>query len=170
MKNILLTTTFFIGLQVSAQNQNRVIYSYDHWVPQWIQNYQSELLNYSSQRIQPMTSGELSPSCRPVLQKALDRGTLDIRYVFGYFDDSATGENIIWDGVNWGRSPSLDGHTFEALRQSLTAPCTGDLVACGFKQYGSPASGSVTLEKYIKVYDQTLPVRLTLAYSSISQD
>lgn len=168
---LLLTIHVFAQAQSTslANKPTRVVYGYDYWVPQWIQNYQNELLNYRSSLVQPLSEDGF-PTCSPVLQKALNRGYIDIRYVFGYFDDSASGDFIQWDGENFGRSPSLDPATFEAFRKSLLAPCQGDLQACGFRQHGDPSNGSVTLEKKLLVHGSTVPVRLTVAYSSASQN
>lgn len=165
-----LALSFLILASASqAQNQSPVVYGYNYWAYQWIKEYQSELNKHVDQYGIHSYNQAGASTCSSMLQKAYNRGFIDIRYIFGYFDDSATGKDVIWEGINFGRSPSLDKPTFNGLRQILTEPCQGQLEACGFQQQGNPESGMVTLEKSIQLHGVKIPVRITLAYSSVSQ-
>jgi len=98
----------------------------------------------------------------------LDKGAMDVRYALGYFDDSQ-GIEILYDGKNYGLSPSLDIEVFYVLRDFLTKKCEGDRLVCGFKESGDPAQGRILLTKRVTLYGKEIPVTITLTQASASE-
>ena len=120
----------------------------------------------------PLPSSEetAADQCLPVYKNAIQNKVFDIRYALGYFDDSQ-GIDIIWNGQNWGISPSLDIGIFNSIIRVLTESCenSSQLDLCGFSLSGDPGSGKVTLEKQIKLIGNGVTARITLTQASASE-
>lgn len=137
------------------------IYGYDAYLPSIITSYQKDI----------QTSGKRDggPQCESMYQPMLQDGVLDVRYAFGYFDDSR-GVSIRWGGLNYGISPSLDLTVFEQFRKAVTSPCKiKQIRLCGFSQYGDSRSGKVILEKSMPIQGQDTLVRITMTYASVTE-
>lgn len=150
------------------------IYSYDYWFPRWISEYYALLETPSplelARRSDPVLQASFErQSCAPVLAKAVSRGQLDIRYALGYFDDSQ-GIDIVWDGINYGLSASLDIEVYHAMREALVQPCEGRRVTCGFKESGDPELGMTVYNKVMAISGKEVDVKITLTQASASNN
>lgn len=135
-------------------------YGYGFWAPKHIHDYLKLVDDHA-----PAQGGA---RCESMYTKALNKGVLDIRYALGYFDDS-TGVERIFQGINYGLSPSLDIEIFKALRKELTSRCWSRTKrACGFDESGDPKSGKVVLTKKIHLHGKTTLVKITLTQASAS--
>lgn len=151
---------FFALLLVSVANADggNGVYGYGYWMPKLISDY-LKVVDTNSPK-------EGADKCESMYSNVMSKGVIDIRYALGYFDDS-TGEERIWDGINYGLSPSLDIETFNALRKELTTRCWNrSLRACGFDESGDPKQGKVVLQKYVDLHGKKTLVRLTLTQAS----
>lgn len=152
---------FFALLIVSVANAEDGVYGYGYWMPQMVKDY-LKVVDANSPKEGPA-------KCENVYAKAMNKGVLDIRYALGYFDDS-TGEERVWNGINYGLSPSLDIEVFNALRKELTNRCWDrSLRTCGFDESGDPKSGKVVLQKYVDLHGKKTLVRLTLTQGSATE-
>lgn len=150
-----------LGFVLVASQAQAAIYNYDMYLPSHIQNY--------LQKINSDSPSEGQRSCEGNYTAIHEKGVYDIRYALGYFDDT-TGVERVEQGVNYGKSPSLDIAVFDALRAALTERCyTRGLRSCGFKESGDPKSGRVELRKYQKIQGKEVLVRLTLTQASASE-
>lgn len=158
MKNsfIILVTMLMVSVSHAAETG---VYGYGYWAPKFISDYLKQ--------VDSASPAEGQRSCESMYSKALNKGVLDIRYALGYFDDS-TGHDAIWNGINFGMSPSLDVDIFQAIRGQLGARCRGDLRLCGFKESGNPDSGKVVLQKNMNLQGRKILVRITLTQASAS--
>lgn len=160
--NFLMRNSMIVLMMVlmsSFSHADSGVYGYAYWGPKFVNDYLKELDATSPK--------EGQRSCESMYSRALNKGVLDIRYALGYFDDS-TGHDAIWNGINFGMSPSLDVDIFYALRGVLTSRCRGDLRFCGFKESSDPNSGVVVLQKKMKFQGRKILVRLTLSQASAS--
>lgn len=152
---------FFALFMASVANANDGVYGYGYYMPRMISDY-LKTVDQNSPKVGP-------DKCERVYTTAMNKGVLDIRYALGYFDDS-TGEERIWNNINYGFSPSLDIEVFEALRKELTSRCWNrSLRACGFDESGDPKYGKVVLQKYVDLHGKKTLVRLTLTQASASE-
>ncbi len=137
------------------------IFDYDIYLPQTIKAY-----------IRDMQSGsraEGSPQCEPMYRPMLKDGILDIRYAFGYFDDSQ-GKQLRWNGINYGISPSMDIVAFESLRQVLASRCTyRNMRLCEFQASGDQRMGKMIFEKEMEIQGEEVLVRITMTQGSVSE-
>lgn len=157
---ILLCSTAHAGV-------NDDIYAYKFRGQQLIKEY-AELIDASESSSLPIPGD--SNKCQPLYKNVLQNKVLDIRYALGYFDDSK-GTDIIWNGKNWGYSPSLDIGIFEGIRAALTESCRkkSQLHLCGFSEIGNASSGKVVLTKPIQLMGEDIQVRITLTHASASE-
>lgn len=152
---------FFALLVVSVANADDGVYGYGYWMPRMVSDY-LKVVDTNSPKVGP-------EKCERVYSNALNKGVLDIRYALGYFDDT-TGEERIWEGINYGISPSLDIETFHAVRKVLTTRCWDrSLRSCGFAESGDPKQGKVVLTKNIDLHGKKTLVRLTLTQGSATE-
>lgn len=152
---------FFALLVASVANADYGIYGYGYWMPRMVADY-LKVVDNNSPKVGP-------DKCERVYSNAINKGVLDIRYALGYFDDS-TGEERVWEGINYGLSPSLDIETFNAVRQVLTSRCWDrSLRSCGFSESGDPKQGKVVLTKNIDLHGKKTLVRLTLTQGSATE-
>jgi hypothetical protein len=169
MKYIFLMVVLFLSSISIAQEKARPkIYGYDYWAFKSANEYLMAL--DSSPAIQKMSEtkgGDLQ--CLPVFKNAIKNGILDIRYALGYFDDSQA-IDIMYDGFNYGLSPSLDIEIYHVLRRVLTAKCASKtLQLCEFKESGDPATGKVVLSKKVNLLGSEILAQMTLTYASASE-
>ena len=158
MKKLILSIFVFVFLN---QTQAASIYGYDSYLPYVISSYLKDIQNGSKR--------EGSPQCESMYEPMIHDGILDVRYAFGYFDDSR-GVKISWGGLNYGISPSLDLTVFESLRRSISGPCNiRGVRLCGFAEYGDSRMGKVVLEKRLMIKGQDTLVRITMTYASASE-
>lgn len=97
---------------------------------------------------------------------------IDIRYAFGYFDSSDHG-NTIYDGLDWGRSTSIDEGVALAVRGVMLDKCPNDARRlCEFQELTSLAdrlrNGETVLSRMMEVQGRQVEVRVTLSYASAS--
>ena len=163
------TSLFLIPSLHAEEKTKPKIYAYDYWayktahefIDQMDQN--TDIKQLSAQN----PNGDLQ--CMPVFKNSIKNGVLDIRYALGYFDDSQ-GIDIMYDGFNYGLSPSLDVEVFHILRRALTDTCdTPTKQLCGFKETGNPASGLVELSKNVNILGSNVLVKITLTHASASE-
>jgi hypothetical protein len=180
MKNIIFTglilsttlITFSASSQEAQPSSEKIrpkIYAYDYWAYQTANDFLNLIdKNPTIQKItQDNAGGDLQ--CMPVFKNAIKNGVLDIRYALGYFDDSQ-GIDIMYDGFNYGLSPSLDIEVFHVLRRLLTAPCdTPTKQLCNFQESGDPATGLVTLSKNVNILGAQVLAQMTLTHASASE-
>lgn len=136
------------------------IYNYYSYIPSRAKSYLAS--------IDQNAPAQGSPTCSPMYQRMLKDDVLDIRYALGYFDDS-TGEQRIFDGMNWGLSPSLDITIYEAMIKTLTSRCTGNLRVCGFDMQGVPENGRLVFHKHMNLHGRPVIVRITMTQASASE-
>lgn len=169
------TKLFFVTILLAATNAYADfagVYGYDYWIPIWIQEYVAELVKPSAlelaRQADPQLQASFNPQkCSPVFEKAFAKNQLDIRYALGYFDDS-NGEEQIWDGKNFGMSPSLDIDVYEALHLAITRKCEGSLVFCGFKVSGERVQGKTVYTKKVNILGREIVARFELTQASAS--
>ncbi|MBC7741699.1 MAG: hypothetical protein H7061_05865 [Bdellovibrionaceae bacterium] len=171
MKNKwLLALLSLVSIQASAGFTG--IYAYEHWFPIFTKDYFKLLEQPSPLEIARERRNEIyDPQvCAPMFAKSFAKGRLDVRYAFGYFDDSRTGEDVLWDGKSVGQSPSLDGETYFALRNALIEPCSGPRVTCGFREIGDPEVGDTTYVKQANILGRSIEIKLRLTHASASSN
>lgn len=153
---------FFALLVVSVANaKDYGVMGFGYWSPIRIQEYLTAV-----DKVAPVLGAQ---KCQNVYSNAVKKGVLDIRYALGYFDASQ-GQDVIWSGINFGLSPSLDIEVFNAIRKEFTKSCASkSLRTCGFIESGDPASGKVILQKHVKWYGAPVLVRLTLTQASATK-
>jgi hypothetical protein len=152
---------FFILFITSSQLQ-AAIYDFQIHMPQMLTAYLKD--------IQIGSKSEGSNQCQPLYNPLLKDGILDIRYAFGYFDDSENGLKKSYAGTNYGFSPSLDIVAFETLVKIATAPCRNrSMRLCDFQKNENSHSGKAVLEKTIRIQNQNTLVRLTITQASASE-
>jgi hypothetical protein len=138
------------------------IFMYDVYLPQTIQEYLKDM--------QAGSKASGGPQCESMYAPMLADGVLDIHYAFGYFDDSETGTPRIFNGVNYGISPSLDLVAFESLRQVIVGSCRyKNMRLCGFTQSGDPQVGKLIFEKQMLIQGQDVLVRIIMTQASASE-
>ncbi len=164
MKQLLISLLF---VSTAHAGMNDDIYSYQYWGRQLIKTYAEEIDAATLTRI-PIEPDSMK--CQPLYKNVLQNKVLDIRYALGYFDDSR-GSDILWNGKNWGYSPSLDIGIFESIRSALRERCSkkSQLNLCGFSEAGSSKSGKVVLTKQINLLGEDVQVRITLTHASASE-
>jgi hypothetical protein len=177
MKNRILNVLLFIGLlwfapltQAQLVEENS-FFAYNYWGRQ-------NILDYLKLVDQHAEANSIDPAASPKCQVFHDRytkdGIVDIRYDFGYFDDT-TGSTVEWDGKNWGLSPSADEGMFRAVREVLKEPCQ-DLSRrlCGFKELTSDedrnSDGRTVMVRNMIIQGKSVEVRITLTQASASYD
>jgi hypothetical protein len=159
MKHILVLLCSFVVFS-NAQALSK-IYGYDYWVPKTAKEYLT-LVDRNS-------PAQGAPSCQHMYSGMLRDDVLDVRYAFGYFDDS-TGQEHVSEGVNWGYSPSLDIVMFESMRKTLTARCSSRTQRlCEFDEQGDPNGGRLVYHKYMSFHGRRVLVRITLTHASASE-
>ncbi len=166
---ILLTSIFSLAQQEEAVEKPRPkIYGYDYWAFKKATDFLTKIdQNPDMQKMSETKGGNLQ--CLPVFKNAIKNGVLDIRYALGYFDDSQA-IDIMYDGFNFGLSPSLDIEIYSALRRVLTLPCSSQtLQFCGFKESDNALTGKVTLSKYVNILGAKVLAQMTLTYASASE-
>lgn len=155
---IFLALLFVTVANANANTDTSGTYGYGYWVPIKVREY-LDLVDASSPATGPV-------KCEGLYSKVFEKGSLDIRYALGYFDHS-DGTEKLWNGINYGMSPSLDIEVFHGLRKELTAPCrTPTLRTCGFTESGDPEMGKVVLEKSIDLMGRHVLVRITMTQAS----
>jgi hypothetical protein len=161
MKHI-LGILFALGLHHQAHAYPKsTVYGYDQAVPREAQSY--------LRLVDENAPSEGAPSCEPMFRHMKKDGVIDIRYALGYFDDS-TGKENIWNGVNYGYSPTLDIPVYESLRSLFTARCPSRTQRlCGFKENGEWSDGKVVLEKYMVIQGERVLVRITMTQASATE-
>jgi hypothetical protein len=142
------------------------IYNYQIWYPGYVEDYVKSVDASPLLKAAP-AGGDLQ--CLPIFKNAIKKGVIDIRYALGYFDDSQ-GIEILYDGKNYGLSPSLDIEVFYVIRQFLTKKCEGGRVLCGFIESGDPTQGKVLLQKTLDVMGSQLLVNFTMTQASASEN
>lgn len=151
----------FIALIILALQLQANIYDYDIHLNQVIQNYLKSMKKGSK----PLGA----PNCASLYHPMIQDGVLDIRYAFGYFDDS-TGRPQIVNGINYGLSPSLDIAAFDSLRLVISGPCQyPNQRLCEFYEIGHASSGKLVFEKSVPIQNQNTLVRITMTYASASE-
>lgn len=168
----------FFGLTSIAQGQpssqdtektKPKIYSYNYWLPVHMNDYFQKLFSNEYLQNLELEYPEGQNQCQSPFKNALKNEEMNIHYALGYFDDSQ-GVDILYDGFNYGLSPSLDIEVFHALRKMLTSDCRfHNQALCQFKESGNPDSGLVELTKKMKVFGQKMNVRIHLTYASASE-
>lgn len=146
---------------------NDDIYAYNHWGRELIKDYATEIYASSSNTLPDASN---TNKCLPVYKNAIKNGVMDIRYALGYFDDSQ-GNDIIWNGKNWGLSPSIEIGMFNSIRGKLSEPCKNpeQLNLCGFAESGDPKLGKVLLQKRITLLGNSVLVKIELTQASASE-
>ena len=154
-------------LSTLAASGNEDVYMYNYWGKEQIKNYAAEISTSVYAHLPSPNDGN---KCLPMYKNAIANGVLDVRYALGYFDDSQ-GIDILWNGKNWGLSPSLDIGIYNSIRNVLSEPCTSpsQVNLCGFEQSGDPDSGKVYLEKRIQLLNNNVLVRIALTHASASE-
>ncbi len=170
MKNNILASLILL-FSMNAIAGYTGIYGYEYWYPKHIEEYLTLVNTPSNLEIARQNEGKsYDPQvCAPVFAKAFAKNELDIRYALGYFDDS-TGNDIVWDGKNYGKSASLDIEIFFAIRENLMKPCQGNRVTCGFREHGDPENGKAIYTKNINLLGRNIEVFLTMTYASASNN
>jgi hypothetical protein len=167
--------TLTLALTCRAQAQQRpdlpnpltpalTIYAYNYWYPQYLETYLKKVDAVTTATPQ----ADHKAQCLPVFKNSLKSKVFDIRYALGYFDDSK-GEEVVYEGINYGLSPSLDISIFDVVREFLQKPCTARRALCGFAQSGDPKQGKVILEKQIQLMGSEVLARITLTHASASE-
>ncbi len=166
-----LLSTFVLLFSMKAMAGYSGIYGYQYWYPIYSKDYFELLKQPTPLEINRQTRNESSDPqvCAPLFSNAFAKGKLDVRYALGYFDDSQ-GIDIVWSGTNYGRSASLDGEVYFAMREVLTQPCEGRRVTCGFQEYGDPESGLTFYKKQMNLLGRNLQVTLQLTHGSASNN
>lgn len=164
MKILILIGLICTSTYASATSD---IYAYNFWGHDILTKYFAEI---EASPAAHYNAEKLNPKCLPVFKNALKNGQLDIRYAFGYFDDSQ-GIDIVWDHTNYGISPSLDIGMFHSLHEFLTEPCSesSTRTSCGFKSSGDLTQGKVILEKEIKLFNTQVTARISMTQASASE-
>jgi hypothetical protein len=107
--------------------------------------------------------------CSSFYKNIDQKSNFNINYALGYFDES-------YGVLNQQRpdyySPSLDGISFDVIRNFLKAPCDSSepRKLCGFQEQGSAESGKVVLTKTIQFLGKSKQVNLTLTHASASEN
>lgn len=146
----------------------REIYAYDYWV------FKSSTEHLAAIDENPIILNmsqtyETDKQCLPIFKNAIKNGVLDIRYALGYFDDSQA-IDVLYDGFNYGLSPSLDIGVYNVLRRVLTANCkSNSMQLCEFKESGDPITGKVVLSKKINIFGRKILAQMTLTHASASE-
>lgn len=140
----------------------RAIYNYE--------NYTFDLLNQYFENIVSIPEQNGDYQCLPAFRNIVKKKHMDIRYALGYFDDSETGKERVWGGINYGIAPSLDIDVFHSMRRFLTSPCKNtQQKACGFSELGDPQKGKVVLHKNLIYFGEEITVSLSLTHASASE-
>lgn len=144
------------------------IYNMSQLGQNYVQEYLLQVDKTDRATLKDPTASPLQ--CLPLYYNAIEKGVIDIRYAFGYFDLSE-GKEEIWQDQNYGYSPSLDIGFYNGLRKVLLNACPKDsnLVLCGFTDVGPETQGKSILEKKIKVYGKDVKVRITMTQGSASE-
>lgn len=163
MKIQILILTLLASLSLHAQelSKNGTLNT-SYWFPIHLNEY--------FENVQKSIKGDAPAAvCQSKYKKVLSKGTLEINYGLGYFDNS-TGEDQILDGVNFGQAPSLDVDVYHVIRNKLMAACNDTAsLSCGFSENPSDVSpGKTTLTKDITLYDRPVQVRLNLVRGSLT--
>ncbi|AZZ36848.1 hypothetical protein CIK05_08610 [Bdellovibrio sp. qaytius] len=161
----ILASLFLFSTAYAGVNDD--IYAYNYWGREIIKDYAAEI--YASPfNVLPDASD--TNKCMPVYNNAIKNGVMDIRYALGYFDDSQ-GIDIIWNGKNWGLSPSIEIGMFNSIRGKLSEPCKKreQLNLCGFTESGDPSLGKVLLQKRITLLKNSVLVKIELTQASASE-
>jgi len=167
--NVFLLFILSFNQNGHAQSVHRPqLYNYNYWVPKYISQYLTQV--DQNKEVQHLTSDpNTALSCKPVFKNILKNGVMDIRYALGYFDDSQ-GNDVVYEGVNYGISPSLDIQIYNALREYLILPCaTATQKMCGFVESNDPLTGLVKLSKNIDLFGSPVEVVMTLTHASASE-
>lgn len=162
MKLVLSILFLILSCSLSASAGT---YNYDYWWPRFIEDYAKLVVQSPAHKAVPVGG---NPQCAPIFKNVLSRGTMDIRYALGYFDDSQ-GIEVIYDGKNLGLSPSLDIEVFFVLRDFFTKKCEDGRLVCGFNESGDPTQGRLVLTKKIFLHGQEISINLTLTQASASE-
>lgn len=137
-------------------------FGYRYWAPKAAFDY---MASYDS-----APESLISGQCEKLYAPIAARGVIDIRLALGYFDDSI-GKEVIFNGENYGLSPSLDPDLFYAFAQVATRPCMSpSRTLCGFAMKGALTDGKVILEKRVRIEGTTALARITLTHSSASSN
>lgn len=154
----------FLAMALLSLQSSADILDLDYHLPLAIQS------NFES--ISKVSDGP-SNACSKQYEGMLVDGVLDIRYAFGYFDFSESGEDVTYRShkdaplMNYGIGPSWDPDFYYATIKFLTGRCEYPYQAsCGFHLIGNPEDGEVSLQKYVNLYDQSILVRITLTMAS----
>jgi hypothetical protein len=148
------------------QKNESHIYGYDYWFPKYVNDY-LKLVDQSPVAIATPVGGDVQ--CQNLYKNSLAKGSMDIRYALGYFDDSQ-GIDVVYDGTNYGLSPSLDIEIFHVVRNALKAKCEDNRLLCGFNESGDPEQGQVELTKTIQLFGKDVLVKMTLTHASASDN
>lgn len=168
MKSVIVILTWILcAFSVYAEEAAPTsgVYHYDYWYPIYADQYLQQV-EQSAPHQSALESG--NPQCTSVYQNVLNKGTMDIRYALGYFDDSR-GTEIVFDGRNYGLSPSLDIEIFYVMKTVLTKKCEGSRALCGFTESGDPKTGRLVFEKKIQMHGREVAVKLALTHASASE-
>ncbi|OFZ30174.1 MAG: hypothetical protein A2622_10025 [Bdellovibrionales bacterium RIFCSPHIGHO2_01_FULL_40_29] len=168
MKKMILHSMIFTLSLMSALSAvaSDNIYDYNYWGHEIIRKYTAQIA--ASGTLETISSDP--NKCLPVYKNAIANGVLDIRYALGYFDDSQ-GTDVMWDGVNYGISPSLDIGMYNSIRRALTEPCSNSEQAdlCGFKVASEGLGISVLEKPVVLAGGASVLARMTLTYASASE-
>lgn len=174
MKLLILMAFVFLGVNAQAIEKVRPqIYGYNYWIPKIATDFLNRLdqdteleSHIEKNKSTNNTMGDLQ--CLPIFKNIIKNRSLDIRYALGYFDDSQA-KDILYDGFNYGLSPSLDIEAYHALRNVFKAPCHSiTQKLCGFQEVGDPLSGQILLAKIITLWGVKVLAQITLTYASAS--
>ncbi len=165
----LVLSSALVQIAQAQEKPRPKIYAYDYWAYKTAKEFIQQM--DQSTVIQDITAqnqnGDLQ--CMPVFKNSIKSGVLDIRYALGYFDDSQ-GIDIMYDGFNYGLSPSLDIEIFHILRRVLTEPCDSKTrQLCEFKETGDPQTGLVVLTKPVTILGSQILAKITLTHASASE-
>ncbi|MBC7740961.1 MAG: hypothetical protein H7061_02110 [Bdellovibrionaceae bacterium] len=129
-----------------------------------------DYLNLISNSAASESRDENYVQCSNLYKKPIANGIIDIRYALGYFDLSE-GAEFIWEGENFGISPSLDIGVYQGLIRLLTAPCPrrANRQLCEFQISGSSQPAKTILQKRINLLGHNVTTQITLTHASVSQ-
>lgn len=160
MKCVVLIFSIICGCifpNVSLAEEHSPGAVYSGWLESDLYKYFISIYDYKQ------THGDsVSPQCFKHYSEILNKGSLDIRYAFGYFDES--------QGKSMGKdySYSLDILAFNDVIDRLTKDCylPHGHQLCGFQQAGDRISGKVVLTKTLQIHGKPILTRITMTQAS----
>lgn len=125
-------------------------------------SYIKELKNFPDDNLEALPSNQ-KQACLQRYSTLIDDAFLDIRISIGYFDWTV-GKEVHDGGKNYGFSPSLDLGAYEAIKDLLTARCSGNARFCGFNQ-----DGNFSFSKDVNIQGRRVRARVLMSFASDSE-